>query len=130
MARLLVVDDDLEHLKMWRIVLEGAGHQIETADTLEQAVAGLDSLPEVLVMDLRLPELRHGLTLIRQAATREGTKIIVLSGWPLDLEAQPEAKLVARLLAKPARPPALLRAIAELTISAGAPSHNPQPAGR
>ena len=116
MARLLLVDDDPEQTKMWRLLLESAGHEIETAATLAEAMHRLTALPDVLLMDLRLPEVAHGLELIRAAAQHLSVKIVVLSGWPQDLETKPEAKLVSRILAKPARPPALLRAITELAM--------------
>ena len=114
MARLLFVDDDPDQIKMWRLVLEGAGHQLEIAETLPQAIQKLAAGPDILLMDLWLPDLKDGLDLIRVAGGRESPRLIVLSGWPQDLEGRPEAKLVDRVLAKPVRPPSLLRAIAEL----------------
>jgi CheY-like chemotaxis protein len=114
MARLLFVDDDPAQTNVWRLLLETAGHQFAAATTLSEAFDRLAAAPDVLIMDLRLPEVKDGLLLIRTAAECAPVKIVVLSGWPEDLERKPEAKLVARVLVKPARPPALLRAIAEL----------------
>jgi CheY-like chemotaxis protein len=114
MARLLFVDDDATQIKLWRMLLEMAGHQIETAETLAQAIDRLAALPDVLLMDLRLPEVKDGLALIRKAGERDCIKIVVLSGFPQDLEVLPERKLVSRVLAKPVRATALLRAIAEV----------------
>src|SRR5262245_56859530 len=99
MARLLVVDDDRDQIKLWRLMLERSGHQIATADTLGSALellAGFE--PEVLVMDLRLPELKDGLALIRKAGEQSAMKVLVFSGWPQDLESLPERKLVHRIL--------------------------------
>jgi len=122
MARLLVVDDDPAQLKIWGLLLEASGHQIETAETLSLAMEKLAmSEPDILLMDLRLPDLKNGLTLIRKARESGKTKIMVLSGWPQDLEYLPEQKFVDRVLAKPVRPNTLLRLIGELAlgISAG-----------
>ena len=117
MARLLLVDDDPSQVKLWRFALEISGHQIETAGTLAHAVDRLSPpAPDVLVMDLRLPELQDGLSLIRKAAESASTRILVLSGWPQDLESKPERRLVHGLLAKPVKLAALLRAISELAL--------------
>ena len=121
MARLLVVDDDPAQTRIWRLLLEAKGHQVSTAETLPQAIEQLAALePDLLIMDLRLPVLSDGLELIRQAGARESTKIVVMSGWPRDLETLPEAKLVSRVLAKPVHPAALLRTIREVTTRAAA----------
>ena len=71
-------------------------------------------------MDLRLPALEDGLQLIREAGPREATAIVVLSGWPRDLEARPEAKWVNCVFVKPVWPATLLCAIKELTARAAA----------
>jgi CheY-like chemotaxis protein len=116
MARLLVVDDDPAQTKIWQLLMEASGHQVATAETVPQAIEQLSAYgPDVLVMDLRLPGLKDGLELIRQAGAREATKIVVMSGWPRDLETLPEERLVSRILGKPVRPAALLRTITELT---------------
>jgi CheY-like chemotaxis protein len=116
MARLLLVDDDPAQIKIWRLLLEASGHQIESAGTLPHAIETLGAVePDVLLMDLRLPELKDGLTLIRKAGETAATKIVVLSGWPQDLESLEERKFVDRVLGKPVRPNTLLRHIAELT---------------
>ena len=114
MARLLLVDDDPDQIKLWRLVLETAGHQIEVAETLPHAISKLSGAPDILLMDLWLPDLKNGLELIRTASGQKSTRIVVLSGWPQDLEGRPEAKLVDRVIAKPVNPPTLLRLIVEL----------------
>jgi hypothetical protein len=57
---------------------------------------------------------------IRKAGENASTKILVLSGWPQDLESLPERKLVHRILVKPVKPAALLQAISDLTSRAAA----------
>lgn len=119
MARLLLVDDEREQTKLWRLCLEKAGHTIETAETGAEAMERLAAFrPDALVMDLRLPELKGGLELIRRAAEHRPMRIVVLSGWPQDLETLPERKLVDRVLVKPVKLGALLAAIGELVLRA------------
>jgi CheY-like chemotaxis protein len=117
MARLLLVDDDSAQVKIWGLLLEASGHQIETAGTLARAIEQLAVVePDVLLMDLRLPDLKDGLALIRKASERKATRIVVLSGWPQDLASLPEQKFVHRVLGKPVRPDTLLRHISELML--------------
>jgi CheY-like chemotaxis protein len=116
MARLLLVDDEPAQIKVWQLLLEARDHVVLGATTPQQAIQHLRSLqPEVLIVDLRLPELQDGLAVLRQASQFPRTKIIVISGWPQDLETLPERACAHRLLTKPVRPQALFRAIAELT---------------
>ena len=121
MARLLLVDDDRGQINVWRLVLEAYGHQIESAESVTGAVEKLGAVePDVLLMDLRLPDLKDGLTLIREAHQTSPAKIVVLSGWLADLESRPERQFVNRVLAKPVRPDTLLRHITELVVGASA----------
>ena len=121
MARVLLVDDDPAQITVWRLLLEAYGHQIDTAETLPRAVEQLAAVePELLLMDLRLPELKDGLALIRQAHENSAAKIVVMSGWPRDLENLPEQQFVDRVLAKPVRPNTVLRQITELVLTATA----------
>ena len=91
----LIVDDDERNAKLARDVLEQAGMRTLTAAT---AAAGLalarEHLPDVVLMDLRLPDL-DGAEAARLLAADEqtaGTPVIALSalsagqpcGWLLD----------------------------------------------
>jgi CheY-like chemotaxis protein len=121
MARLLLVDDARDQTTMWRLFLESSGHHVEMATTLNEAIGQLSVFePHILVMDLCLPSVNEGLTLIREAAARCSIKILVLSGWPQDLEQQPERQHVHKVLVKPVKPPILLRIINDLDITSAA----------
>jgi CheY-like chemotaxis protein len=116
-ARLLVVEDDERQLELRRLLLEAAGHEVLIAENGADAIAllGGGCLPQILLMDLRIPTLRDGLELIRSAqAQPQPPKIVVLSGCPLALLDQPEQHAVAKVLAKPIRTQYLLEAIQEL----------------
>jgi CheY-like chemotaxis protein len=108
MARILVVEDDVDQLEIRKLILEQAGYEVATAQTGSQA---LDKLPgcQVVVMDLRLPTLEDGLQLIQAASGL--AKIIVLSG----TEAQ-AAIPVDEFLTKPCSSKRLLEIIARFCM--------------
>jgi CheY-like chemotaxis protein len=123
MYRVLIVDDDVQQLGIRKLLLEAAGHQVALAEDAPTARRLLEELrPDVLVMDLRLPELKDGLGLIRLIDEQHAAvKIIVLSGWTEELCDLPEEKLVCCVLGKPIRNDHLLEAI---NAAASAPARN------
>jgi DNA-binding NtrC family response regulator len=115
MARVLLVDDDAAALDLRKLILEREGHRISIASEPASArVLFAETQPECVVLDLRLPEAKDGLALIREfRAAAPELRIIVLAGWPLDLEGTPEAQMVNLVLAKPIRTARLVDALAE-----------------
>jgi CheY-like chemotaxis protein len=115
MARVLLVDDDAAALDLRKLILEREGHQVAIASEPDSArVLFAETQLECVVMDLRLPEAKDGLALIREfRAAAPDVRIIVLAGWPLDLEGAPEAQMVNLVLAKPIRTATLVEALAE-----------------
>jgi len=121
MSRLLLVDDDCQLLELYRVILGHAGHEVQTAETCGAAFRLLAATdPEVVIVDLRVPEMEDGLALIRALKNHQRPpglpplKVIVTSGWTEDLPAEVEREFVDRVLAKPVRMEVLLRSIAEL----------------
>jgi two-component system, cell cycle response regulator len=108
MARVLVVDDDRAALELRKLVLERAGHLVTTAASLAEARAA--DRAEVVILDLRVPELEDGLALIREFHSA-GSRVVVLCGNCADLEGRAEAALVDAVVAKPARSEVLLKAL-------------------
>jgi len=119
MASLLLVEDEPTLLHLEGEILQKAGHHVQAAQSVDEAVSLLrDSEPELVVMDLSLPDVKDGLRLIHTIAElRPNSKIIVLSGWPGELSDAPEHKLVQRIFAKPLKINLLIDAIAELTAA-------------
>ena len=113
MCRVLVVDDDVQHLGIRKLLLEAAGHEVAVAEDAPAARRLLAELrPDAMVMDLCLPKLKDGLSLIRWVdQQRLAARIIVLSGWTEELCDLPEEELVACVLGKPIRNDRLLEAI-------------------
>ena len=114
MARLLLVDDDTPGLEFRKLILEREGHQVSAAPDVAAARSLFsETKPDSVVLDLRLPETKDGLALIREfRAAAPGLRIIVLSGWTPDLDGTPEARMVDELLAKPVRSARLSSAVA------------------
>ncbi|MGA2739477.1 MAG: response regulator [Bryobacteraceae bacterium] len=119
MYRLLVADDDVQQLGIRKLLLEAAGHEVTVAEDAPTTRRLLEELrPDVLVMDLRLPKLKDGLSLIRLVDEQHlAVKIIVLSGWTEQLCDLPEEKLVCCVLGKPIRNDDLLEAISAAVSS-------------
>ena len=60
------MDDDRQLLGLYRLILEHAGHQVHAAETCRAALLLLvQTDPEIVIMDLRVPEMQDGLRLIR-----------------------------------------------------------------
>jgi len=125
MCSVLLVDDNLQILEFYGLVLEQAGHQVHVAETCAQAVTLLKEIdPEIVIMDLRVPEMEDGLGLIRtlKAHVRDPGKralrIVVTSGWTEDLAGTPERDAVDCVLPKPVRMELLLQSIARLAAAA------------
>jgi CheY-like chemotaxis protein len=122
MYRILAADDDPLQLDLRKTVLESAGHAVVTALSVRATTRALErGKVDLVVMDLRFPNVegegdcREGMRLIRSIRELDGkVPIIVLSGWPEDLEGQPEEQMVSRIMMKPVRPKLLLAAAREL----------------
>jgi DNA-binding NtrC family response regulator len=77
---LLLIEDTASLQLVYRAVLEAAGHTVDLAGTAAQGLEAFRRLlPDVVLLDLLLPD-RDGLDLMRQIlAERPGTRIIVIT---------------------------------------------------
>jgi len=90
--------------------------------TAAQTMRKLEAKPaDLIIVDLRLKnrdgecDSREGLALIRRIRDTGCTApVLVLSGWPADLDGQPEEEMVSRVMLKPVKPAALVQAIREM----------------
>jgi two-component system KDP operon response regulator KdpE len=79
MTRVLVVDDEPQILHALRTSLRGAGYEVDTAETAEQALTQLAvSPPDAVILDLVLPDGR-GTDIARELRTWSNVPVIVLS---------------------------------------------------
>jgi two-component system response regulator TrcR len=115
MLRLLLVDDDRDGVEIRRLIFERAGYQVLVEGTGDGARRTfMESAPEMVVLDMRLPDIEVGLALIREfRAQAPQVRIIVLAGLAGDLRGRPEEQMVDAVLAKPFRSEKLVRALAK-----------------
>src|ERR1017187_4510359 len=120
MSRILVVDDDVVQLDLYKQLLEIAGYQVEVALNVGQTVRRIGNA-DLVLMDLRIPnalgesDSREGMALIRGIRDLGcRAPVIVLSGWPEDLYGNPEDKLVSCTRVKPVGARELLQTIGNL----------------
>jgi two-component system cell cycle response regulator DivK len=79
-ALVLIVDDDERNARLARDVLEAAGFRTAVAATAAEALAAAhEKLPDVVLMDLRLPDLDGGEAVRRLAADDRTAAIPVLA---------------------------------------------------
>ena len=79
MTRVLVVDDEPQILRALQTSLRGAGYEVDTAATGEQALtAAAVRPPDAVILDLVLPDLR-GTDVSRELRAWSSVPIIILS---------------------------------------------------
>lgn len=116
MPRILVVEDDADQREIRRLILERSGHTVAAAASSSDALAHVEAHDaDCVLMDLRLPRPADGLRLIEDIRARDQRlPVVVLSGWPEDLEQSPLASRVSATLKKPVETDRLLRTINRL----------------
>ena len=117
MARILFADNEREQLRVFQLLLESSGHEVQLAQSPAEVLHLLEGAPpDVLIVDLRFPTYEEGVALVRRLrASGYHQPVILLSGWPDEFLGSADEKLVNRVMLKPARVPDLLLAIDELT---------------
>jgi CheY-like chemotaxis protein len=84
--RILIVDDNVQNLKLARVILANEGYDVWTAADAEEALALLrTSEPHLILMDLQLPGM-DGLQLTRQLKadpSTRGIRIIALTAYAM-----------------------------------------------
>lgn len=79
--RILVVDDDADHLSVVSSILEESGYQVERAADAEQALSRVHAFDPALVLtDLRLPGMDGVELLERVREGMEEVEVIVMTG--------------------------------------------------
>jgi CheY-like chemotaxis protein len=128
MARILVVEDNPQNLKLSTIILQSQGHTVIPAvDSLEAERAIAVEVPDLILMDVALPG-KDGYTLTRELRARPETAqlpILALSAFAMagDAEKALEAGCTD-YLTKPVRRAPLLERVGELLRSAGVPKES------
>lgn len=134
MARILVIDDDAELLELARLVIGRRGrHQVSLfADGAEGLASALSDPPDLLVIDLMMPEI-DGYEVCRQLRANPGTSskpIIVLTARSQAIDRQAALDVGADdFFAKHVSMPVLLDRINEL-LSSGVQEQLPRLGGQ
>ena len=85
MPKVLIVEDNPEHVDLARRVLTAAGCEVFTASDAETGLQiATDETPDVILLDLGLPDV-DGQTLLgwmRRVPELEGVPIIAVTAWP------------------------------------------------
>lgn len=83
MSKILVIDDEPGYLLNLRMILEGDGHQVETAETGDSALEiGGRFVPDVLLTDWKLKGRLTGLDVARKLRTGNARLVtIVMTGY-------------------------------------------------
>lgn len=131
MARIMIIDDDVELTSNMSVLLQSEGHTVTTFDSVERAVEKLrDGKPDLLILDVMFPENpAAGFDLARKIRqTREISKlpVILLTGvnqqFPMDFSSEdidPDWMPVQDFLEKPVENKKLLRKITKLLGQSG-----------
>jgi CheY-like chemotaxis protein len=117
--RILIVEDDADLRRLFRIALSVAGYDVDEAgDGLDALQIIEDRLPDLVVLDLMLRAL-DGISVRQELAAQSFTRhipIIVVTGSTMDIQTLD----VACVLRKPVMTDELVRTVA--SCLAGAPS--------
>ncbi len=77
-TKILIVDDEPAIRRFLKASLESEGYQIVAAENAAQAVAAVAAKPDLMILDLGLPDL-DGLEVIRRVRAANPLPIVVLS---------------------------------------------------
>jgi CheY-like chemotaxis protein len=119
MAKVLVTDDDVEMVELTKMVLEGGGHEVVTANNADQCRSQMaQEKPDVVLLDVMMERPTDGFELAREFRAGEETKdtpIVMLTAvnqeYPMDFKPDEVWLPVDQFLEKPAKPDQLLEAI-------------------
>lgn len=81
-TRVLIVDDDVTLLEMYKERLEAESYQVITAQNGEEALArAVDSLPQVILLDLMMPKVNgfDVLDMLKNTAETRDIPVLILT---------------------------------------------------
>jgi len=111
-TKVLVVDDDVSIRDLFGKILKKAGYAVETSETGKEALEKIrKENPNVLLLDVRLPDMSGTELLLRTADSHETVKIII-TGFSTEEVGKKAADFGADdYLVKPVQPEELLSTI-------------------
>ena len=113
-TRILVVDDDVDILRVFKAILEKEGYEVETAETGEAALEKIKNEKfSVCLVDVRLPDMDGTDILLNMANDPETIKIIVTGFSTMDVGKKAADYGADDFLVKPVRAEELLATVRE-----------------
>ena len=124
MARILIVEDHAANLKLARVILERAGHEVLASDNAADGLRiAADVQPDLILMDIQLPGM-DGLEATRHLKADSRTlhiRVVALTAFAMRDDAQKmHAAGCDGYLAKPYRRAQLLEAVNEALVGGSA----------
>jgi len=115
-ARILIVDDDINNRLLLRLVLEHAGHEIgEASDGGEALASAHASKPDLIIMDLHMPGMDgiEFINALRADAALADTRVALYTATSSDDSMRQFMELagIGSVIGKPSEPPELLAAV-------------------
>ena len=116
--RILVVDDDTDILRVFKIILEKEGYIVETAETGWGALEKIKNEKfNVLLIDVKLPDM-DGTEILRKVANDSETIKIIVTGFSSDEVGKKAADYGADdFLVKPVKPEELITTVRDRLIT-------------
>jgi DNA-binding NtrC family response regulator len=113
MPRVLIVDDEVQLAEIYRAVLQSAGAKVKVAYDAADAVDLIESFnPDVIVSDIRMPEVRGDELLVALSSYDPHLPVILVTGMDRAKIAIPkESQNLFHLLHKPVDYDQLIRAV-------------------
>jgi DNA-binding NtrC family response regulator len=113
-VRILVVDDDLNILRVFKQILEKTGYQVETADTGKVALEKLRKGKfSVSLIDVRLPDMDGTELLQKMAGNSEIIKIVITGFSTVEVGKKAADYGADDFLVKPVKPEELIATVRE-----------------
>jgi two-component system cell cycle response regulator DivK len=120
MAAILIVEDNPANLKLARLVLERAGHRVLAASDAQEGLAtARDAKPDLILMDVQLPDMDGLTATARLKSDPETSAIPVVALTAFAMKGDEERIRAAGCdgyLSKPFRYPELLAVIERLAL--------------
>ena len=113
MPRVLIVDDEVQLAEIYRAVLQSAGAKVEVAYDAADAVDLIkDFRPDIIVSDIRMPEVRGDELLVALSSYDPDIPVILMTGLDRSkIELPKETENLFHLLHKPVDYDTLIRAV-------------------
>lgn len=79
MAKVLLIDDDIDFLMQEKIQLEADGHEVTVAETTKEAEELLNKMsPDLVIVDLMIDEMDSGFTICHKVKKKDAKIPVIM----------------------------------------------------